>query len=64
MYCKNKKQPFAENGYNEGMAVELVGICLEKSNRGEECCITGSMAAEKKDQEETAAGHDPFFAYG
>ena len=48
VHGKDQKQPLAECGNYQGMAVQLVRIGLKQRYAGKECRITGCMTEEKK----------------
>ena len=49
MYGKDQKQPLAEYGNYQGVAVQLVSIGLKQCDTGKERRISGRMAAEKEE---------------
>jgi hypothetical protein len=64
MNYEKEQKPNSENIQNKDMAMELFGIALKSCPAQVQGGNTCNMTEEKKQQQKTAYGHDPFFTNG
>jgi hypothetical protein len=64
MNYENEQKTNPENIQNKYMAMKLFGIALKRFPAQVQGGNTGNMTEEKKQQQKTAYGHNPFFTNG